>query len=59
MENVEKWLSVNGFEENRTSEGIKYWTNGKYELSDLKPQNVLVDTNGDLRFIDANIVIAR
>ncbi|MDR0540666.1 MAG: hypothetical protein LBH19_00475, partial [Dysgonamonadaceae bacterium] len=59
MEQINNWLSENSFEEKKSSDGMKYWTNGKYELSDLKPQNVLVDTNGDLRFIDADIVPVR
>lgn len=29
------------------------WFDGKYEISDVKSTNVLVDTNGQLHFIDA------
>ena len=29
------------------------WFDGKYEISDVKPTNVLVDKNGHLHFIDA------
>ncbi|MDR1373182.1 MAG: hypothetical protein LBJ17_08750, partial [Dysgonamonadaceae bacterium] len=56
MEQIENWLDENGFEPDVKPDGMKYWTNGQYELSDLKPQNVLLDTNGDLRFIDTDIV---
>jgi len=29
------------------------WFNGTYEISDVKPTNVLIDQNGSLHFIDA------
>lgn len=29
------------------------WFDGKYEISDVKSTNVLVDTNGQLHFVDA------
>jgi hypothetical protein len=53
---IEAWLHENGFKRTVKPDGFVYYTNGKYELSDIKPQNVLVDTNGDLRFIDLDIV---
>ena len=29
------------------------WFDGRYEISDVKSSNVLVDCNGNLHFIDA------
>jgi len=55
MEQVDEWMAANGFEKGTLSNGLQGYSNGKYELSDVKPQNVLVDTNGDLRFIDLDI----
>lgn len=35
--------------------GLNGYTNGRYELTDAKPQNVLKDENGKLHFIDLDI----
>ena len=37
------------------NEGLNGYTNGIYELTDAKPQNVLMDENGKLHFIDLDI----
>ena len=50
-----EWLEKGGF----ISTGMGRYSNGKYILSDIKPQNVLVDKNGDLRFIDLDIEIVK
>ena len=36
-------------------QGVVGYLDGEYELSDFKPENVLVDKNGDLRYIDLDI----
>ena len=36
-------------------QGVEGYLDGEYELSDFKPENVLVDKNGDLRYIDLDI----
>jgi len=40
------------------NKGFNGYTNGIYELTDAKPQNVLTDENGKLHFIDLDISIA-
>ena len=40
---------------NGINKGFNGYTNGIYELTDAKPQNVLIDENGKLHFIDLDI----
>ena len=46
---IDSFLEDHGF----TVDMDDIWFDGKYEISDVKSTNVLVDTNGHLRFIDA------
>ncbi len=55
QEEIKNFLESKGFELSGTrdwSNGHKVWSNGKYELYDARPANVVVDKGGDLRFID-------
>lgn len=45
---IDKFLEDHGF----TVDIRDVWTDGKYEITDLKTSNVLIDTNGRMRFID-------
>ncbi len=45
----------NGFKPKKLSNGVNGFSNGKYEISDVKPENVLKDKNGTLYFIDTEI----
>jgi hypothetical protein len=56
MEKIDRWMNEHGFVKGKLSNGLEGYSNGKYELSDVKPQNVLIDTNGTLRFIDLDII---
>jgi hypothetical protein len=49
------WLRDNGFKPKKLSNGVEGFSNGKYEISDVKPENVLKDKNGTLYFIDTEI----
>ncbi len=49
---IDTYMAALGFE--KTSEEGRY-TNGKYEAWDLLPRNVLVDKEGDLFVVDAEI----
>ncbi len=56
QEEIKNFLESKGFKLSGTrdwSNGHKVWSNGKYELYDARPANVVVDKGGDLRFIDA------
>jgi len=57
MEQIDDDMTSLGFRKAKstTMEGVDVYTNGVYELSDYKPENVLVDKNGDLRYIDLDI----
>jgi hypothetical protein len=55
MRNIYIWLRDHGFNPARLTNGMEGFTNGKYEISDVKPANVLVDNEGNLRFIDTDI----
>ena len=52
QQEIDNYLKAQGFIYTRISDGEKGWTNGKYELWDAKPKNVLKDKNGILYFID-------
>lgn len=47
-EEIDQFLEDHGF----TVDIRDIWSDGRYEITDLKTSNVLVDTNGRLRFID-------
>ncbi|MBS9767056.1 MAG: hypothetical protein KGV44_05905 [Flavobacteriaceae bacterium] len=52
---IENNLSERGFKKDGTrawSNGHEVWSNGKYEIFDARPANVIVDKNGTLRYID-------
>lgn len=52
---IEYYLKNRGFELSGTrdwSNGHKVWSNGKYELFDARPANVLMGKDGQLYFID-------
>jgi len=49
------WLRDNGFKPTKLSNGVEGFSNGKYEISDVKPENVLKDKFGTLYFIDTDI----
>ncbi len=55
QQRIDEYLQEIGFEKTELSNGLQGYTNSRYELSDAKPANVLVDENGDLRFIDLDI----
>jgi hypothetical protein len=57
QEEIDTELTRRGFEQNETADGMKYWTDGVYEVSDAKPANVLKDAEGNLHFIDTDIVL--
>lgn len=48
-EEIDSFLEDHGY----TVDMDDIWFDGKYEISDVKPTNVLVDKNGHLHFIDA------
>lgn len=58
-ERIDSELEKMGFKKTVLGEGINYgfvgYTNGRYELTDAKPQNVLKDENGYLHFIDLDL----
>ncbi|MEI6554239.1 MAG: hypothetical protein WCL70_01470 [Paludibacter sp.] len=58
-EKIDSELEKMGFIKTVLGEGINNglngFTNGKYELTDAKPLNVLMDENGKLHFIDLDI----
>lgn len=58
-EKIDSELDKMGFKKSILGEGINNgfngYTNGIYELTDAKPQNVLEDENGKLHFIDLDI----
>ena len=56
---VEKVLLEKGFKKETTKYGLKCFSNGKCRLSDVKPQNVLIDMGGNLRFIDLDVEMVR
>lgn len=60
--NIMQFLKENGFRPARLSSGVDGFTNGLYEISDLwkndgsmRADNVLMDSDGNLYFIDADI----
>jgi len=54
---IDSFLEKNNFKRTaKTVRGRPVWTNGIYEISDVVPSNVLKDINGNLRFIDADIM---
>jgi hypothetical protein len=55
QEQIDNYLIANGFRYTKLSDGFSGWTNGKYELWDAEPRNVLVDKEGNLCFIDTVI----
>ena len=55
VEQIDAHLAKIGFKKGTLSNGLQGYSNGMYELSDAKSANVLIDTNGDLRFIDLDI----
>lgn len=50
-EEIAEYMSQLGF----TQTGEYEWRNGEYELSDMRPRNVLKDADGDIYVIDAEI----
>ncbi len=48
-------LRDNGFKPKKLSNGVDGFSNGKYEISDVKPENVLKDKNETFYFIDTDI----
>jgi hypothetical protein len=58
-EKIDSELDKMGFKKSILGEGINNglngYSNGIYELTDAKPQNVLEDENGKLHFIDLDI----
>jgi hypothetical protein len=56
---IDDYLSSVGFHKTTISDGEKGWTNGKYELWDAEPRNVLKDKNGNLYFIDTVVNSAK
>ena len=61
-EKIDSELEKMGFAKTVLGEGISKrlngFTNGIYELTDAKPQNVLEDENGKLHFIDLDISLS-
>ncbi len=59
QEEIHTDLSKRGFTKTILGEGINKglegYTNGKYELTDMKPANVLKMENGTLRYIDLDL----
>lgn len=59
IEEIEPDLSKRGFTKTTLGEGINQgltgYTNGIYELTDVKPLNVLKDENGNMHYIDLDI----
>lgn len=55
---IDAELAKRGFRKGETADGMKYYTDGVYEISDAKPANVLKDADGNLHFIDTDIVYA-
>ena len=49
---IDDFLKSKGFKKSKISDGEIGWTNGKYELWDAEPKNVLIDKEGNLYFID-------
>jgi hypothetical protein len=52
MDQVEAHLRSRGFEE-VIKDGFPLWTDGEYDVWDVTPENVLIDKDGKLLFIDA------
>jgi hypothetical protein len=52
LNQIEAHLRSRGFEE-VIRDGFPLWTDGEYDVWDVTPENVLVDRDGQLLFIDA------
>jgi hypothetical protein len=52
QQEIDNYLQEHGFRKATISDGERGWTNGKYELWDAEPKNVLKDRDGTLYFID-------
>ena len=48
-------LKDRGFDYKRLTDGGMGFTDGKYEITDVKPENVLMDKEGNLHYVDAEI----
>jgi hypothetical protein len=57
-EQINRHLTNMGFKRMKLSDGLLGWSNGKYDLWDIEPRNVLVDSKGNLRFIDTVVYSA-
>ncbi|MDR3246957.1 MAG: hypothetical protein LBT50_11085 [Prevotellaceae bacterium] len=51
-EQIDNYLLDKGFRKTKLSDGFSGWANGKYELWDVEPRNVLIDKRENLYFID-------
>lgn len=58
QEDIDKELAKRGYEKKELSGGYHSgvgYTNGKFEITDAKPANVLIDKEGNYHFIDIDI----